>query len=268
MAVSGCDATDPVILAVAGSKGVAFPLKVHLSEGGRGEVTTVGMLNKAAKEAVSVALSWANRSGGQLAQWVERGAGGGAAEQEEGTEEAHEGVWVGGTRDLCLSFQDSRNLRKGGPSLGAGVALGVAVALLQLRLGRDSVSMREGVAVTGEVNLRGELLAVHGIAEKLQAAYQSGCRLVVLPSANRRELQQAMEAAAAEGATRQWLEQTVVLAEDMVDVLSHAVAGEWGKRPVSASPLVCGTRGRVLIVVGGMVLVLQGSPSAPLTRRC
>jgi ATP-dependent Lon protease len=82
------------------------------------------------------------------------------------------------------------------------------------------------VAVLGEVSLRGDLLAVHGIPEKLQAAYQSGCRLVVLPSANRRELQQAMAAAAAEGASRQWLEQTVVLAQDMVDVLSHAVAGE------------------------------------------
>ena len=71
---------------------------------------------------------------------------------------------------------------KDGPS--AGVA--VTTALLSLFTGR---SVRDDVAMTGEVTLRGRVLPVGGIKEKVLAAHRSGLKRVILPRANERELE-------------------------------------------------------------------------------
>jgi len=69
---------------------------------------------------------------------------------------------------------------KDGPSAGVTVA----VALYSLATGRAADPR---VALTGELTLRGELLPVGGIREKLLAARAAGVHTVVLPLANRRE---------------------------------------------------------------------------------
>ncbi len=70
---------------------------------------------------------------------------------------------------------------KDGPS--AGVAMGVALvsALTGIRV-------RSNVAMTGEITLRGEVLPIGGLKEKLLAALRGGIKTVLIPSENAREL--------------------------------------------------------------------------------
>ncbi|NOY82467.1 MAG: endopeptidase La [Kiritimatiellaeota bacterium] len=75
---------------------------------------------------------------------------------------------------------------KDGPS--AGVAL--AAALASLVTGRAVLPYR---AVTGEVSLRGRVLPVGGIKEKVLAALRAGVRMVLLPKKNRNDLDEIPE---------------------------------------------------------------------------
>jgi ATP-dependent Lon protease len=61
----------------------------------------------------------------------------------------------------------------------------MAAALASLLTGRPC---RRTVAMTGEITLRGRVLAVGGIREKLLAAARAGVELVCIPQANAREL--------------------------------------------------------------------------------
>ncbi|MBU3737445.1 MAG: endopeptidase La, partial [Rhodoferax sp.] len=72
---------------------------------------------------------------------------------------------------------------KDGPS--AGVALFIAIA--SLLLGKP---VRSDLAMTGEISLRGLVLPVGGIREKVLAARAAGLRRVLLPSRNRKDLQE------------------------------------------------------------------------------
>jgi ATP-dependent Lon protease len=77
---------------------------------------------------------------------------------------------------------------KDGPS--AGVAMFAAVA--SLLCGR---TVKSDVAMTGEISLRGLVLPVGGIKEKALAAHRAGIRTVLLPSRNRKDLEDIPEAA-------------------------------------------------------------------------
>ena len=71
---------------------------------------------------------------------------------------------------------------KDGPS--AGVAMFMALA--SLAAGRP---VRHDIAMTGEISLRGLVLPVGGIKEKVLAALRAGIRTVMLPARNRRDLE-------------------------------------------------------------------------------
>jgi len=75
---------------------------------------------------------------------------------------------------------------KDGPS--AGVAM--FTALLSLATGRR---VRQSVAMTGEITLRGKVLPVGGIREKVLAAYRAGIRTVLLPRRNEADLEDVAE---------------------------------------------------------------------------
>ena len=72
---------------------------------------------------------------------------------------------------------------KDGPS--AGVAM--FVALSSLLTGRP---VRSDVAMTGEISLRGLVLPIGGVKEKVLAALRAGIRTVMLPERNKRDLEE------------------------------------------------------------------------------
>jgi ATP-dependent Lon protease len=70
---------------------------------------------------------------------------------------------------------------KDGPSAGVGMCTALVSAL-------TGIAVRADVAMTGEITLRGEVLPIGGLKEKLLAAQRGGIRTVVIPDENRRDL--------------------------------------------------------------------------------
>jgi ATP-dependent Lon protease len=75
---------------------------------------------------------------------------------------------------------------KDGPSAGIAVTLAVASTL-------SGLPVRHDIAMTGEVTLRGKILEVGGIKEKVLAAHRAGIRQVILPAGNERDLRDVPE---------------------------------------------------------------------------
>ena len=75
---------------------------------------------------------------------------------------------------------------KDGPSAG----IGMVTAMVSAYTGRP---VRCDVAMTGEVNLRGEVMPIGGLKEKLLAARRGGIKTVLIPEENRRDLKEVPE---------------------------------------------------------------------------
>jgi len=70
---------------------------------------------------------------------------------------------------------------KDGPSAGAGICTSIVSAL-------TGIPVRADVAMTGEITLRGEVLAIGGLKEKLLAAQRGGIKVVLIPAENTKDL--------------------------------------------------------------------------------
>ncbi|MBT9155436.1 MAG: Lon protease 1 [Firmicutes bacterium] len=101
---------------------------------------------------------------------------------------------------------------KDGPSAGITLATALASAL-------SKRAVRKDVAMTGEITLRGRVLPIGGLKEKLLAAHRSGVKTVIVPKDNKRDLDEV---------PRNILRRLDVrLVEDMSEVLAVAFsAGE------------------------------------------
>ncbi|WP_263079455.1 endopeptidase La [Endozoicomonas sp. Mp262] len=75
---------------------------------------------------------------------------------------------------------------KDGPSAG----IGMCTALVSVLTG---IPVKADVAMTGEITLRGQVLAIGGLKEKLLAAHRGGIKTVVIPEENRRDLKEIPE---------------------------------------------------------------------------
>jgi len=70
---------------------------------------------------------------------------------------------------------------KDGPSAGIGMCVALVSALTR-------IAARSGVAMTGEITLRGEVLPIGGLKEKLLAAHRGGIETVLIPADNEKDL--------------------------------------------------------------------------------
>ncbi len=118
---------------------------------------------------------------------------------------------------------------KDGPS--AGVTM--ATALVSLISGRR---VKKGVGMTGEITLRGQVLPVGGIKEKMLAAHRNGLNTVILPKRNEPDLEDVPDE------VRKTME--FIFAESVDDVLENALASKAAPRPAGQKPEKSAPKGK------------------------
>ena len=156
-----------------------------------------------------VGLVWADHNLDCIAKWV----GDAEGSDERVFEEA---------RSVAIHFSNVGTLSKSGSSLGVAAATAVVASFLE---GCYDLVLKIGTAMTGEINLRGQLLQVADIPVKIRTAKRLGCARVIIPEANRSDLE-GLLSSGLEDDLRQWIEQHVFMAKDMVDVLGCVIEGE------------------------------------------
>ena len=124
---------------------------------GKGEVRLTGQMGDVMKESATAAVSWVRSNATRLGIDHDKIA----------------------NSDLHIHLPQGA-IKKDGPS--AGVALTCAVVSVFTRR-----PIRNDVAITGEIDLRGHALPVGGIKEKVLAAHRAGIKMVFLPARNEKD---------------------------------------------------------------------------------
>ena len=86
------------------------------------------------------------------------------------------------TKDIHVHFPEGA-VPKDGPSAGVTVCTAIVSAL-------TDTTVRSDVAMTGEISLRGRVMAIGGLKEKTMAALRHGIQTVIIPKDNERDLEQ------------------------------------------------------------------------------
>ena len=138
-------------------------IEVSLLKGHEGRVQLTGQLGDVMKESAQTAFSFIRSRALEL----------GIDEEFYRKLDVHVHVPAGG-------------VPKDGPSAGITLATAIASALTRR-------AVRKEFAMTGEITLRGRVLPVGGIKEKILAAHRAGIRDVILPSENDKDLEELPE---------------------------------------------------------------------------
>ncbi|MEG2660252.1 MAG: endopeptidase La [Oscillospiraceae bacterium] len=138
--------------------GELLPIEVQLIEKGSGKLELTGSLGDVMKESAKIAITYAKAHASEL------------------------GFDLSVFKDLDIHIHAPEGaIPKDGPS--AGVTL--TTALVSALSGRK---VRSDIAMTGEITLHGQVLAIGGLKEKSMAAYREGMKLILIPSENMSDL--------------------------------------------------------------------------------
>ena len=109
-------------------------------------------------------------------------------------------------RDIHIHMPEGAT-PKDGPSAGIGMCTALASVL-------TGIAVRADVAMTGEITLRGQVLPIGGLKEKLLAAHRGGVRTVIIPDENARDLKDIPETvkSALEIRTVKWIDEVLAIA--------------------------------------------------------
>jgi ATP-dependent Lon protease len=146
-------------LAWTANGGDLLPVEVALMPG-KGNLTLTGQLGEVMRESAQAALTYLRSRAGD---W----------ELDAEAFDSH---------DIHIHFPEG-SIPKDGPSGGITIATALCSALTGHPVRRD-------IAMTGEITLRGRVLEVGGLKEKLLAAHRAGVVKVLLPARNRKDLQE------------------------------------------------------------------------------
>ena len=139
---------------------------------------------------------------------------------------------------LAENFHEKRDLHvhvpegatpKDGPSAGIGMCTAIVSAMTGNPVAPD-------VAMTGEITLRGEVLAVGGLKEKLLAAHRGGIKRVIIPQENERDLKEVPDniLAALDICAVEWMDDVIEIA---LEQPNRATATDTGE-PIDPAPVV------------------------------
>src|SRR5262245_7810961 len=147
--------------------------------------------------------------------------------------------------DVHVHFPDF--VRKDGPSAGVTMVTALVSALMKAPVRRD-------LAMTGEITLRGRVLPIGGLKEKLLAAHRGGITTVIIPKENRKDLRDVPR--------RVLRALRLVLVEHVDDVLREALVVPNPEAIFGSAKTTIEYRGGELFVPG-TVRPLDGPPAAP-----
>ena len=149
-------------LSVTSAGGEILFIEVSLMPG-KGKLTLTGQLGDVMKESARAALTWAK------AHWEELGL------REE----------FGKDIDVHIHVPEGA-VPKDGPSAGVSMATALVSALTGIKVKRD-------VGMTGEVTLRGRVLEIGGVKEKVLAGHRASLKTIILPKENKKDMEDIPE---------------------------------------------------------------------------
>jgi ATP-dependent Lon protease len=175
-------ATGLVWTAVGGD---TIPIEVTVMPG-RGNLTLTGQLGDVMQESAKAAMSFVRSRAAEL-----------------GLEETFYRKF-----DIHIHVPEGA-VPKDGPSAGITIATALTSAL-------SGIPVRRDVAMTGEITLRGKVLPIGGLKEKLLAAHRAGIKNVIIPKENKKDLDEIRKEIPAD--------MNFTLAAEMPEVLAVALA--------------------------------------------